>query len=366
MELTALDLNIARCRVLLSAVAMVAVYVDPTTPALMRWLPVSGAPFAIDPYVLAVLLLHLSYSVTVYCVVVRRWVSPARLATVTTCCDVLFGAVIAAFTEGASSPFYAFVIFAVLASGFGSDFRRTIAVTTVSVALYMSLILVSSPEGLNFYLMRPVYLAVTGYLVAFLGQQRLDLEGQIRDLETAMQRQRIARSLHDNYAQALAGITLRLESCCELLRRGEHDGALDELAQLQTGVDREYDDLRAFIYTLTDQTAQPSAFEPRVETQCVVRAEFQGSDQLVDGVLQILRAALANVQRHARARLASFDARNAAGSQIVIAIDDDGLGFPSAATPPWSIASRVGDLGGEIKLVRDLPGAHLRIRLPQA
>lgn len=368
MESTALDLNIARCRVLLSAVAIVVVYIDPTTPVLLPWLPVTGAPFTIDPYALAALLLHLSYSLTVYYLVARQLVPPARLVGVTTWCDVFLGLLIAAFTEGTSSPFYAFVIFAVLASGFSADFRHTMAVTTVSVGLYLSLILISRREDVNFYLMRPVYLAVTGYLIGFLGQQRLNLEGRIRDLEGAVQRQRIARSLHDNYAQALAGVTLRLESCRELLRRGERDGLSEELAQLQAGVDREYDDLRAFIYELTEQTAQSSASESKTQTeiQCTVHAEFRGSLGLVDDVLQILRAGLANVRRHAQARLVAIDVRRTADSEVVIDIDDDGLGFPSAAAPPWSIASRVSDLGGEIELVRDAPGAHLRIRLPQA
>jgi signal transduction histidine kinase len=332
----------------------------------MRWFPVSGAPFTIDPYVLVVLLLHLSYGLTVYYLAARGRVASARLAAVTTWLDVGFGILIAAFTEGTSSPFYVFVTFAVLASGFASDFRHTLAVTTTSVALYLSLILISKPEELNTYLMRPVYLAVTGYLIGFLGQQRLNLETRIRGLETAMQRQRIARSLHDNYAQALAGITLRLESCRQLLRRGDRDAVLDELGQLRAGVDREHDDLRAYIYSLTDQVAEPPATAPNAQTQCTVHAEFRGSADLVDDVLQIMRAALSNVQRHAQAQLASISARATADAEVVIAIDDDGRGFPQGGAPPWSIASRVSDLGGEVELKRDEPGAHLRIRVPQA
>ena len=59
--------------------------------------------------------------------------------------------------------------------------------------------------------MRPVYLAITGYLVGYLGQQRLDLQEEMRQFEIVEQRHRIARDLHDNFAQALAGINLRLE-----------------------------------------------------------------------------------------------------------------------------------------------------------
>jgi hypothetical protein len=32
--------------------------------------------------------------------------------------------------------------------------------------------------------MRPVYLAITGYLIGFLGQQRINFEARVRELET--------------------------------------------------------------------------------------------------------------------------------------------------------------------------------------
>src|SRR5439155_1014658 len=81
------------------------------------------------------------------------------------------------------------------------------------VAVYLSLTLVSRPDGANLYTMRPVYLAITGYLVGYLGEQRLTLESRVRDLEAAAERERIARSLHDGYVQALAGVNLRLGTC---------------------------------------------------------------------------------------------------------------------------------------------------------
>src|SRR5581483_4696145 len=99
----------------------------------------------------------------------------------------------------------------------------------VSVALYLSLIVVSAPENANFFIMRPVYLAITGYLVGYLGQQRINLEGRVRDLETAAGHHAIVRVGHDCYAQVLAGVVPRLESCRELVRRGRGYGVFAEL-----------------------------------------------------------------------------------------------------------------------------------------
>ena len=61
--------------------------------------------------------------------------------------------------------------------------------------------------------MRAVYLAIAGYLIGFFSQQRALFEAEVRELETRAERQSIARSLHDGYVQALAGVNLRLETC---------------------------------------------------------------------------------------------------------------------------------------------------------
>src|SRR5207247_6437962 len=143
---------IAHCRVMLSVAAFVTVYIDPTRPTLTRWLPLTGGPFTLDPRALAVMLLHLAYSVATYLVVRQQLATATRIATVSTWADVLFGAAIALVTEGANSPFYVFFAFAVLAAGFRAGLRRAMMVTGASVALYLSLIVVSRPEGLNFYI----------------------------------------------------------------------------------------------------------------------------------------------------------------------------------------------------------------------
>jgi len=74
-----MERSIARCRLLLSVIALIAVYVDPTGPTLMPWLDLGGGRFAIDPHVLSVMGGHLLYSALVYYVLVRGFIT----ATVT-------------------------------------------------------------------------------------------------------------------------------------------------------------------------------------------------------------------------------------------------------------------------------------------
>jgi signal transduction histidine kinase len=95
-----------------------------------------------------------------------------------------------------------------------------------------------------------------------------------------------------------------------------------------------------------------------------VRAEFTATGALAEQVLQILLEGLRNTLRHGGARSASLEASSDEAA-IRIRLDDDGVGFPPRSPAPWSIASRVADLGGSVKIDDSRPGgAHVDIELP--
>jgi signal transduction histidine kinase len=359
-----LEDRIARCRLILSVVAIAAVFADPTAPFIAHWYPISSGRFTIDPWVLVVMGAHLLYSLLVYQAATRGRLRSETLSQWTTWTDVAIGAAIAFLTEGATSPFYPFFAFAVVVAGFRSGLREAMKVTAVSVVLYLGLIEISSPGNLNVYVMRPAYLAIVGYLVGYLGQQRIDMQQEIQQLEAAEQRHRIARDLHDGFAQALAGINLKIESCRRLLRSDRTEDALSEMTDLQQSVHREYDELRTYMQTLAG--IQPSPVTPLrpVTTRATLEMNVEGSIDLVDHILQIVREGISNVRRHSSAARAEVRI-GVDGSRVRITIDDDGIGLEDE-TAPWSIASRVRELGGQIQVDRsEEPGSHLRILLPQ-
>ena len=361
MSLEQMERNIARCRVVLSLAALLVVFIDPQEPQLARWIPwVSGA-FRMDPRLFLVMAAHLVYSIVLY----ARDPAPSHRTTmVTTWVDVAFALAIGMMTTGVTGPSYPFLAFAVVVTGLRGGFRQTMMVTTISLALYTLLIVVSTRGGADVYIMRPVYLGITGYVVGYLGQQRLDLQEEMRQLEVAEQRHRIARDLHDNYAQALAGIDLRLESARRLLRAGGVADALGDLTALQESVKREFDDLRQYARTLAGVEPTPALPEPETVTRVELRTEVTASVALVEHVLGIVRESLSNIRRHARARRAVIRVDSDAEG-VHIWIDDDGIGFDGAVTP-WSITSRVKEIGGRIEIGAANPGAHLSITLPRA
>ena len=121
-DFSALDLNIARARVMLSLVALLSIYVDPS----------AGGLFHLDAYLLATLLCHLAYSLGIY-FALSRGIAPRTLHRASTALDISFATAVTVLTERATSPSYIFFVFAIVAVGFRTTLRATLAVTGVCV-----------------------------------------------------------------------------------------------------------------------------------------------------------------------------------------------------------------------------------------
>jgi signal transduction histidine kinase len=352
-----LDRSVARARILLSLLAMLSLYVDPTTV---------GGLFHLTTLALATLLCHLAYSLSLYLAIGRR-LAPSHLPAISASLDLFFAAAIALLTQGQSGPSYVFFLFAIVAAGMRNSPRPTLMVTAAAVTLYLAAVALSGAVT-NLYLMQAVYLAIAGYLIGFVGRQRVVFEARLRELETAAERQSIARSLHDGYIQALAGVNLRLESCRELIARGRAADALAEVTDLQMSVAREYDEVRAYIRSLVGIEESPTREigarktdpnHPRME----VEAAFASGGFVGEHILQIMLEALRNSRRHAMASVVAIKVMED-DDRIAVTIDDDGVGFADSQGQPWAIASRVAELGGHLNISRDGP-AHLEIELPK-
>ena len=74
--------------------------------------------------------------------------------------------------------------------------------------------------------------------------------------------------------------------------------------------------------------------------------------------------ALRNARRHAAADSVTIVAR-VNEKAVTIEVHDDGVGFPASADPPWTIASRVAELGGRVSLGSN-GAAHIEIEIPNS
>jgi signal transduction histidine kinase len=189
------------------------------------------------------------------------------------------------------------------------------------------------------------------------------------------ERDRIGRDLHDGVIQRLYAVTLQLEDVPELVDEAP--------TEAQTRVDRSIDaiqaaigDIRDFIYGLGSEAAVNGEFggdlellADEVELASGIEVRVIGSDiRLPDGtrleLLAIVREALSNVVRHARAMTATVTVRRTErGASITVA--DDGRGFtPGPGDPDHhglaNMRARALDLGGRLE-VRSTPGEGTRI-----
>jgi signal transduction histidine kinase len=349
-----LDGKVAQARAVLSLLALLSLYVDPSL----------GGLFHLETWLLVVLLCHLLYSALTYLALAYR-VGADPVRKISVALDLIFATVIAFLTEGRTSPSFVFFVFAIVAVGFRTGFRDTLLITLCCVSLY-ALVVEISDGLLTVYSMRPVYLAIAGYLIGFFGQQRAHFERRLRQLETQGEREAIARSLHDGYLQALAAVNLRLESCRDMLISKELEAAFAEIKEIQLGVSCEYDEVREYVRSLAWTPQSVTGLDhPDLNARFNVQAAFTAPGEVVEHIMQIVLEGIRNTRRHGHARSGSINVQQLSGT-INIKIDDDGIGFRNTVTPPWTIVSRVAELGGRLAVNSASVGAHLEISLPTA
>jgi len=352
-----LDRNIAQTRVMLSLLALVSWYVDPA----------GGGWFFIDQTSLIVLISYFAYSLATF-VLIERGVAASLLPRISTVLDLAFAAVTTVITEGPTSPSWLFFVFAIIAVDCRTGFRAAIYVTSCSALVYFLLLAAFVPGLRHEYVMRAAYLAIIGYLVGLMGAQRARFEARVRELERVVERHSIARALHDGYVQALAGVNLRLEACRALMQTERGGEALAQITDLQKRVAREYDTVRAYIHSLADvaEIAEAEDLPFAVETLFEVAANFEARAPIVEQVLQIVLEGARNTWQHGMARCAAIKI-SGTDHLIRIAIDDDGIGFRNSGHQPWSIAARVAEYGGRLRIGDAEPGgAHIEIEIPTA
>jgi signal transduction histidine kinase len=156
------------------------------------------------------------------------------------------------------------------------------------------------------------------------------------------ERRRVARELHDETGQTLAGLALSLQALVETAERSE---AIDDAfkAQLrkaqslavQTGteVTRITRELRPYlldslglvpaIRRYAEDILRPVGIEVRVETR---GAERPLASEVEAGLFRVAQGNIGNIMRHSRAKNAAI-ALDYQANQVVMSIKDDGKGF---------------------------------------
>jgi signal transduction histidine kinase len=210
---------------------------------------------------------------------------------------------------------------------------------------------------------RPAFSAATLRLLEPFAAQAavaLELAERRRDAERIVvleDRERIAKDLHDTVIQRLFATAMTLMSAIKITQKTEVarrvQGAIDDLddtiKQVRSTifalhVEPGDDGLRSRVHAIADAATETLGFAPSVRLDGLLDTAV--SEEMGEQLLAVLREALSNVARHARARWVSIavDVRD----ELVLRVEDDGTGIPNGARRSGlrNMADRAEVLGG--------------------
>jgi signal transduction histidine kinase len=201
------------------------------------------------------------------------------------------------------------------------------------------------------------------------------------------ERQRIAADFHDGPLQSFVSFQMRLEIIRKLMQK-DVAAAAEELRQLQDLCKSQVADLRSFVRSMrpTDEGMSLAASLSRmadsfqrdtgiVTNFSATEVHDPGETEIALEVLQIVREALNNVQKHSSASRVAISAVRR-GPKLELCLEDNGSGFPFTGSfsleelellrmGPVSIKRRVKMVNGDLTLEsRPGQGVKLEIRVP--
>jgi len=152
------------------------------------------------------------------------------------------------------------------------------------------------------------------------------------------ERERIARELHDVVIQRIYGVGLNLQACIRVLDDPELQSRLGAAV---SDLDETIDDIRSSIFELHSTRPANTTLRQAVERLVLEYSRLLGFTPEVhfvgdlessvtaptaEHLLLVLREALSNVARHARASSVLVEVQ--AGDELLVRVVDDGVGIP--------------------------------------
>ena len=227
--------------------------------------------------------------------------------------------------------------------------------------------------------------AVVRTLSGFAAQAAvaLELAERRRDAERFAvfeDRDRIARDLHDLVIQRLFATGMQLEGAARLIRErpeeaasrvhravDDLDGTIRELRSTIYGLQAPQDgppSLRALLLQVVDAGTEQLGFAPSL--RLVGLLDTLVPQPVADHLVAVLREALSNAARHAKASTVSVLVA-VRDQQLLLEVTDDGVGLPATGRRSGlaNLDSRAAELGGQLMTQSaDGVGTQLRWQVP--
>jgi signal transduction histidine kinase len=208
------------------------------------------------------------------------------------------------------------------------------------------------------------------------------LHEQNQQIAVLHERERLGREIHDNLAQALSILKLQASAADGLLKDGKIAQAQTLLGEMVSTASEAHVDAREAIFSLRHSASFASDFLPTLRSHLErLRASYgldahlvlpdEASIELSYGtavqLTRVIQEALANIRKHARAKIATVRLEFA-DHHLHITVEDDGVGFDhahvscdeSGGAGLQIMRERIESLGGRLQ-IHSAPGKGTRI-----
>lgn len=277
-------------------------------------------------------------------------------------------------TPGRAKPFVAAAVAATLAAIWYPTWHITLGQAgTVAVNLVWPMV-IGYAFHLNAITRRAQQEAIAQLEAANRELARYAAEAdEVVELRT---RTAMARDLHDTLGHSLSAVTIELEAVRRLVVRSPGE-AVAAAAAAQSVARQAMADLRDFVGGLRQDPGRldhPRRELQRLATEAARRNGWHLELALADGlppeaalVVPVVREALTNIERHARAATVTVTVRQEA-TVVTALVQDDGDGFGMPADPPapdghWGLVNmreRIDGAGGTLS-VESQPGQGTKL-----
>jgi PAS domain S-box-containing protein len=253
-------------------------------------------------------------------------------------------------------------------------------------------IVIERPDGSRSYVLpypdpirdaAGVVVGAVNMLVDLTERKRVEEDQQL--LAEARERNRLAQELHDNVAQALGYLNLKMGLSHDLLKANRLDEVGANLRELKQIINETYSDIRSEIFNLRAGPAQEVEFLGtlrrylekykrfyRLDIQLIFEVEeslFDFPGEVSIALIRTIQEALMNVRKHAQVNWACIRLGQA-GNEWRISVEDEGRGFdPSKLALEQGssyglkiMRERTEEVGGRLE-IESTPGRGTRVHL---
>ncbi len=190
-----------------------------------------------------------------------------------------------------------------------------------------------------------------------------------------VERQRIAREIHDGPAQAIANVVLRMDILAKIYEK-DPSRVPDEITRMKSIAQQALDEIRGFIFDLRPMTLQDLGLVATIKRIVVslksisdldVRFVVEGKERQLGqhvnlAVFRIAQEAMSNIRKYAECDTAWVHLKYMK-DEVILIVEDDGVGFDIeevaegqkkyATFGQLGMQERAEDINGELKITSE-------------